>query len=351
MAEPLKRPRVSVVIPLFNYGHFLRECVESVVTQEGVEVDVLIIDDASTDDSLTVARAIADRDSRVHVISNERNRGMVETMNRGLWAVGGEYLVKMDSDDLLSPGALARATALLDAHPSVGFVYGLPVTFTQSPPPPARTRVRSWSVWSGHDWIQIRCRRGCNCIYQPEVVMRAAVLHEAGKYKAEFGHAPDFDMWLRLAAIADVGRINGAHQGYYRVHPNSWQRTMNDFYLKDLEQHRAIFASLLDGCGSTLPDADRLSGIARRAIATNALERACRAYDEGTADQEPIDGYVALALDVYPEAPKLQRWHMLGRRQAAGPQRAHRAPSARVKRLQRDVGDRLGYRRWRWSGI
>lgn len=346
-----KRPRVSVFIPLFNYGHFLHECVESVLTQDGVEVDVLIIDDASTDDSLSVARAIAARDSRVRVIANERNLGMVATMNKGLWALEGEYLVKLDSDDMLTPGALARATALLEAHPSVGLAYGFPVTFNESPPPPARTRVRSWTVWSGHDWLRIRCRKGSNCIYQPEVVMRASALHEAGKYRAEFGHAPDFDMWLRLATVADVGRINGAHQGYYRVHPASWQRTMSDFYLRDMEQRRAIFASLFRESAGLVPDADRLSLLARRAIANNALDRACRAFDEGTAAQEPVDGYVELALDLYPDATKLQRWHMLQRRRAVGPSRGPNSPVAQVKRLQRDIGDRLRYRRWRWSGV
>jgi glycosyltransferase involved in cell wall biosynthesis len=346
-----RRPRVSVVIPLYNYGHFLGECVDSILAQDGVELDVLIVDDASTDDSLSVAEAIAERDSRVRVAANERNLGMVPTMNKGLWAVDGEYVVKFDADDVLTPGALARATALLDAHPSVGFVYGFPVAFNQSPPPPARTKVRSWTVWSGHDWFEIRCRKGANCIFQPEVVMRTAVLHEAGQYRAEVGHAPDFEMWLRLATIADVGRVNGAHQGYYRIHPNSWQRTLNDFYLVDLDRHRQIFDILFSDRARAFPDAERLSATARRAIALNAIERACRAYDEGTADDEPIDGYVALALDVYPAAPQLREWRSLERRRKAGAERAARVPAARAKRLQRDLEDRLRWRQWRWSGV
>jgi glycosyltransferase involved in cell wall biosynthesis len=342
---------VSVVVPLHNYAHYLRECIDSVLAQEGVEVDVLIIDDASTDRSLDVAATIAEGDSRVRVISNERNLGMVPTMNKGLWSVDGEYLVKFDADDVLTPGALARATALLEAHPSVGFVYGFPVAFTDSPPPAARTRVRSWTVWSGHDWIGIRCRKGDNCIFQPEVVMRAAVLREAGKYRVEMGHAPDFDMWLRLATIADVGRVNGAHQGFYRVHPHSWQRTMSDFHLADLERHRDIFATLFDEHASAFADASRLSSMARRAIANNALERACRAYDEGTAGEEPTDRYVVLALEVYPEASSLRRWRALERRRRIGAERAARVPRARAKRLQRDVEDRVRWRQWRWRGV
>jgi glycosyltransferase involved in cell wall biosynthesis len=344
-------PRVSVVIPLHNYGHFLGECVQSALDQDGVDVDVLVIDDASTDDSLSVARAIAAADSRVSVVASERNRGMVATMNDGLWAAGGEYLVKLDADDLLTPGALARASALLDAHPSVGFVYGFPVAFRQSPPPAARTRVRSWTLWPGDDWFRIRCRKGHNCIFQPEVVMRASALHEAGPYKPEMGHAPDYEMWLRLSTIADVGRINGAHQGYYRIHPSSWQRTMDDFHLADLERRRDIFATAFRERAGGLPDAAQLERTARRAIALNAVDRACRAYDEGTADAEPIDGYVALALDLWPELTRHRRWRALERRRRIGAERAPVAPAGRAMRLQRDLGDRLRWRRWRWAGV
>jgi hypothetical protein len=126
---------------------------------------------------------------------------------------------------------------------------------------------------------------------------------------------------------------------------------MSDFYLRDMEQQQAIFASLFRESAGALPDADRLSLLARRAIANNALDRACRAFDEGTADQEPVDGYVELALELYPDATKLQRWHMLQRRRAVGSKRAPNSPAAQVKRMQRDIADRLRYRRWRWSGV
>lgn len=340
-----------MVIPLYNYGHFLGECIESIVSQEGVDVDVLIVDDASTDDSLSVAQSIAAYDPRVTVVSNERNMGMVGSINRGLWSVEGEYVVKFDADDILTPGALARATALLDADPSVGFVYGFPVEFTDGPPPPARTTVRNWTVWSGLDWVRIRCRKGRNCIMQPEVVMRASVLHETGKYRAEMGHAPDFDMWLRLATTANVGRINGAHQGYYRIHPQSWQRTMDTFRLKDLEVIRKIFAGLFDEAGTKFADRVALRTTAQRAVAINAINEACRAYDEGRAEREPVDDYVALALDLYPDAASLPQWRSLQRRRRAGPERAPQIPAARLKRGLREVEDRLRWRRWRWSGV
>jgi hypothetical protein len=340
------------VIPLYNYGHFLRDCVDSVLTQVGVDVDVLVIDDASTDDGLAAAQAIAAGDSRIQVVSNPRNLGMVPTINDGLWAVDTEYVVKMDADDAFTPGALARATALLDAYPSLGFVYGFPVTFSEGPPPPARTDVRSWTVWSGHDWLRVRCRKGRNCIMQPEVVMRTAVLHAAGKYKPELPHGSDFEMWLRLATLADVGRVNGAHQGYYRIHPQSLQRAIDNIYLKDLQVNAEIFTQLFAEAGDRLPDAEALAKTARRAVAADALDHACRAFDTGQEHIEPVDEYVKLARALWPEASGLSQWRALERRRAlASTTSIRRTLTTPLRRQMRDLEGRVRWRRWRWSGV
>jgi hypothetical protein len=346
-----RRPRVSVVIPLYNYGHFLGECIGSILGQAGVDVDVLVIDDASTDGSLNAAREIAAADPRIKVVAHVNNMGMVPTINEGLWAVDGEYVVKMDADDVVPPGALARATALLDANPSVGFVYGFPVAFLQSPPPPAQTKVRSWTVWPGHDWLRVRCQKGRNCIMQPEVVMRTAVLHAAGRYKPEIPHGSDFEMWLRLATLADVGRVNGAHQGYYRIHPQSMQRSIDNIYLRDLQVNGEIFSRLFAEAGAGLPDATTLASTARRAVAVDALAHACRWYDEGREDVEPVGACVELAEELWPEASSLREWRALERRRRARSTSLHKMLANPVRRRVNDLAARLRWRRWRWTGV
>ena len=97
----------------------------SVLDQEGVDVRVLIIDDASPDDSGEVAMALAAEDERVEARAHAENQGHLATYNEGLleWAEGS-YSVLLSADDLLTPGALSRATAVLETNPSVGFVYG-----------------------------------------------------------------------------------------------------------------------------------------------------------------------------------------------------------------------------------
>ena len=113
-------PTVSVVIPCYCYGRFLRDSVGSALNQDGVDVRVLIIDDASPDDSWDVAEALAAEDDRVEVRRHRVNQGHIATYNEGLleWAEG-DYSVLISADDLLTPGALARATSVLDARPNV----------------------------------------------------------------------------------------------------------------------------------------------------------------------------------------------------------------------------------------
>src|SRR3954447_11941846 len=108
---------VSVVIPCYRYGHFLEAAVNGVLDdQDGVDVRVLIIDDASPDDSAGVAREIASRRPQVEVRVHEVNQGNIATFNEGLldWA-DGDYCTLVSADDRATPGSLARAAALLDA--------------------------------------------------------------------------------------------------------------------------------------------------------------------------------------------------------------------------------------------
>ena len=211
---------VSVVIPCYKYGNFLEECAASVLDdQEGVDVRVLIIDDASPDDSAEVAKKIAARDPRVELVVHAANQGNIATFNEGLleWA-DGDYCVLLSADDRLTPGALRRAAALLDANPSVGFVYGHALWCVEGAPlPAARTRGRGWSVWPGAWWLERRFRQAENPIITPEVVVRTSLQKCVGGYDARLPKAADMELFMRLAANAEVGFIRGADQAYYRV--------------------------------------------------------------------------------------------------------------------------------------
>lgn len=324
---------MSVVIPCHNYGRFLPTAALSVTTQRGVDVDVLIIDDRSDDGSHLVAEALAAADPRISVVVHEQNRGHIATFNEGIEAAEGDYVVVLSADDLLAPGSLARATALLDAHPSVGLAYGDPVVFWGEPGPGAREGVDGWMIWEGRDWIERTCRSGRNQACSPEVVMRTSVQRQIGPYLAELPHSADMAMWLRAAAAADVGHIEGADQAFYRVHPDSLSRTLCVGPTDDLRARHGAFASVL-GPPSSVPGADRLYERACRTLAVSALRSAfdiLKRAHIGNLDPAPAcdaaDELEAFALFVFPQATRTPR-----RLRRPNARRLGRRPSALTTR-------------------
>ena len=157
---------------------------QSVLAQEGVEVEVLIIDDCSPDDTHIVGPRLADRDARVEYTRHEVNRGLIGTINHGLEWADGDYVVVLSSDDFLTPGALARAVAVMEERPEVGLVYGAaPYLIDGRPAPAVNGTWRGTTIWSGDEWIRVRCRSAHNCISSPEVVVRTSAHRAAGRVR------------------------------------------------------------------------------------------------------------------------------------------------------------------------
>lgn len=322
-----RRPLVSVVIPCYNYGHYLPACVRSALDQDGVDVEVLIVDDASPDGSAGVARLLSEADPRVRAICHTANRGHIATYNEGLAQVTGDYVVLLSADDLLTPGCLGRAAALMEAHPSVGLTYGFPVDFTDSHRPSPRTTAKSWIIWPGHGWLAHRCKLGQNIIRSPEVVLRSRVLHEIGYYRADLPHAADFELWMRAATVCDIGYVAGADQAYYRYHESNMHRSTFDM-VDDFAQRLASYDAVFAECSHRLKDPAALQDMAHRALARRALNqamrdiahrslasrapsKAIRELSKGAVGGEEVSDYTSFALKAWPGAKTLTEWRAL----------------------------------------
>jgi glycosyltransferase involved in cell wall biosynthesis len=365
---PRGRSRVSVVVPCYQYGHYLAECVHSVLDQTGVEVDVTVIDDASSDDTAEVGWHLAAEDPRVRLVVHETNQGHIATFNEGLAGADGDYVVLLSADDLLAPGALARAAALLDAHPDVGLVYGFTRTFSTATQassrrgvrrtgralaqPPAATEVPSWSIWSGPEWLELICRRVTNPIYTPEVVMRNAVMRDLVGYDPRVPHAADFLMWLRAASRGSIGRVNGVDQAYYRIHGHNMHLEAYPGALRDLRERNRCFEILFEELGEAMPA--NLRRAARAGIAREALVVAGRAHRDGPppADQaDMVEQLVAFAEELDP--PTRHGRHGRAYDAAVARARAGRRPLVppRLTALRDRAVRHVRFRRWRATGI
>ncbi|MCB5292599.1 glycosyltransferase family 2 protein [Arthrobacter sp. SO3] len=278
---------ITVVVPCYNYGRYLPEVVQSVLSQERVHARVIIVDDASPDGSADVAEALAAADARITVVRHTQNQGHIATYNDGLARVETEYVALLSADDLLASGALGRAADLMRAYPRVGLVYGMPLEFSEEqglPHTKDSGRRGSWTIWNGREWLGWACRRGRCFILSPEVVMRTEAMRQVGPYNEGLPHSGDLEYWVRTAAGWDVGRVNGPAQAYYRVHGNNMHLTAFDTIQVDLEHRLAAFNVLSTAeLQEQLPGAGLLHRLARQGICREALLLAERNLDAGGA--------------------------------------------------------------------
>jgi hypothetical protein len=344
---------VKVIVPCYRYGHLLEGCLDSVLSQRGVEVRVLVIDDCSPDDTPAAAARILARDERVEYHRHERNAGLIATANEGLeWAADSDYLLLLSADDFLVPGALERAAAVMAEHPAVGLVYGHARYFAPDEPLPAvADSWRGTTVWSGDRWIRRRCRTAHNCISSPEAVVRTSVARRIGPYDPVCHHTSDLNMWLRIAAVADVAYIRGADQALYRVHPESMLRSGAADPLVDLRERRAAFERFFATGGA---GGDGMRRRAARTLARQALWQASRAYDRGEVEGEgavPVAALVDFALETCPEARRLREWWGLRMRRRIGAGRSLLFVPFIATGAGHRLRGRLGQLRWRLTGV
>jgi glycosyltransferase involved in cell wall biosynthesis len=339
------RPTVTVVVPHYNYGRYLPVAVASALDQKGVDVEVIIVDDKSTDGSIEVARRLADQDERITLIEHEQNMRHIRTYNDGLSRASGEYVVLLSADDALTTDSLTRAVALMEAHPNVGFVYGGVESFAGELPPVKEGRVW-WQIWPGEKWVQRMAYRGRNSVVNPEVVMRRSVYEKTGGYDSDFPHAADMYMWLQAASFADVGFIGGPRQAFYRNHERNMHSIQFGGVADDMTQVRDVYERFFTRDGARLPAARRWLEASRRSVAREALLRAALLESSG-ASHSALVALRAFARDTWPQAARSAAWRWT--ELAAG--RARSFDSVRLVRLVESLRWKIRSRRHTAVGL
>jgi glycosyltransferase involved in cell wall biosynthesis len=305
---------VHVIIPCYKYGHFLDECVQTVLQQEAVETRVLIIDDASPDDTPVVASRLARADRRVEYRRHPVNRGHHPTYNEGLAWASGDYTLLLSADDALMPGALKRAVGLMEARREVGFVYGGAVRAASLPPRSRATTPYDTRVVSGFEFIRSVCQSGLNPVATPTAITRGPLQRQLGGYRDELPHSGDLEMWLRFAVHGAVGYID-APQALYRQHDVN-MHIPYEASIRYLEQRRAAFDLLFANYGGAIPNGGALYDGVRRLIATETFWHACHAFDRG--DVALCRHALAFAVDSHRSIRSLPSWKRLAVKRLVG---------------------------------
>ena len=267
---------IDIVVPCYQYARFLRDCVTSVLTQDIQNLRVLVIDDASGDNSAEIAAQLASEDPRVEVSIHRSNRGHIATYNEGIDWVSSDYFLLLSADDLLPPGSLLRAISVMEQHRDISFVHGGEVTlYTGQPLPEISVGAQKpqWRISTGREFIEELCRTVSNPVSTSTAVVRTTAQKSAGHYCPKLPHSGDMDMWLRLAMIGRVG-TTAAAQGIRRTHESNMSASQRSGKMRDRQdflQREAAFRSFFSGAGSALPDASQLGRRALRNLADQAF--------------------------------------------------------------------------------
>lgn len=281
---------VDVVVPSYQYGRYLQDCVTSVLTQGIADLRVLIIDNASTDGSVEIARQLAAEDRRVEVLARPRNLGPHASYNEGIDWAQADYFLILCADDYLLPGSLGRALRILEDNPGVNLVYGDAPFISASgygAEAPAGGASFPWRVVPGASFVERLCRTALCDILGPTAVVRTSVQKRIGHYRETLPHTDDVEMWMRFACTGALAKID-MEQAAIRIHDSNRSRSLDSVHLWNCAWE-AAFNSFFSTDGAALPNARRLHRLAKRTLAE-------RAY--WCAASHLVRGDVALARDL-----------------------------------------------------
>lgn len=235
--------KVSVVIPVFNKAAHVREAVESILQGTWTDLELIAVDDRSTDGSLDVLRSITD--PRLRIIALERNLGPAGAMNAGIDACRGEYIARLDADDIAVPDRLALQVAFMDAQPHIGASSGHLMLMGDQrgtwkfPLTPEACRARILFTTP---------------IVQGACILRRSVIEEHGiRYDPEWPRVgEDWLLWTRLLQVTEMANVDAVLLHYRRGSDNI-SRT------SDHAQHRALVARIFRAWGIELNEDDARS--------------------------------------------------------------------------------------------
>jgi glycosyltransferase involved in cell wall biosynthesis len=200
-------PRVSVLMAVHNEERFLAAAIESVLAQTFADFELIVVDDASTDRSRAIASS--SDDPRIRLVANAEQLGQTRSLNRGLALCRGEYVARLDGNDLAFPGRLAKQVAWLDAHPDIG------VLGTQAAAIDVHgRRIRRASWWNAawrkpSDGLELEWYRAFDTPFlHSAVLFRRALVERLGGYDERHDLAQDAELWMRAAAHAGLANLD-----------------------------------------------------------------------------------------------------------------------------------------------
>lgn len=228
-------PKVSVIMPVYNVEKYLKRSIDSVLSQEFEDFEVIAINDGSTDSSSQILDSLAARDSRIKAI-HQRNQGLVATLNKAIAISNGKYIARMDSDDYSMPLRFERQVEMLDSNPELILVGG------------SFELIDEDDVYLQREALPFRSkdlkRRLLlrNPFAHGSTMFRREPVLTVGGYSDKVGPTEDLDLWIKLSDLGEFAAINGVSYRW-RVNRYGISSTKNQ---EQQAQRNTLLSNYLD---------------------------------------------------------------------------------------------------------
>lgn len=193
----MKTPRVSVIMPAYNSEKYISEAIESILNQTFTDFEFIILNDGSTDNTQKIVKEYAKKDKRIKFIDNKKNKGLVSVLNQGIDLAQGEYIARMDSDDISLPTRFEKQIEYMDKHPECGILgtwYKVFGKKEEEVKHPLNIKILDLmdSCYIGH----------------PTVFIRKSVLDKYNfKYNKEYNCCEDYELWSCLVFVTEIHNL------------------------------------------------------------------------------------------------------------------------------------------------
>lgn len=226
-------PKVSIIMPVYNEELMVSTAISSVLRQSFTDWELLVFNDASTDNTLNVIKKFADSDPRVIIFSQAKNLGIIENLNAGLSVARGEYIARLDADDeWVDITKLSKQVKFLEDNTGFGLV-GTWATMIDSSDNFLKKMTYPITDSSIRRWLLLR-----NCFVHSSILARKSAMIKAGGYDPNWRHIEDYALWLRIGGLCKIANLP-CYSVWYRNNPHGITRTKNMDQLRSIR--RLIF--------------------------------------------------------------------------------------------------------------
>jgi glycosyltransferase involved in cell wall biosynthesis len=197
----MKKPIISVIMPVFNAERYIADAIQSILDQTFTNFEFIIINDCSADNSLEIIRHYANIDSRILILNNDKNLGVSRSLNRGINISKANYIARMDADDVSFPNRFEKQINFLEENIDIGVLGTSAVIIDES-----SSEISSITLPKNHNLIVWFMCYACPLIH-PSVMIRKEIFEVVGLYDSYFSSAQDYDLWSRAINITKFSNM------------------------------------------------------------------------------------------------------------------------------------------------